>query len=327
MVSRRQFIQLLPFSLTLLDRTTQAQTLRLENARVIVGFAPGGTADIVGRKIAEKMQGVYAKSVVCENKTGAGGQIAVQLVKNAPPDGASILLTPMSMLGIYPHTYQKLPYDPINDLQPVSGAALFDYAFAVGPAVPEWVKTISDFLKWAKAHPELANFGSPAAGSSPHFIGTLLGKLGSVDLRHIPFRGTQPAIVDLIGGQIAAVCGPTGEFTQFTKAGKCRLLATSGPTRNLYTPNILTLKEQGFSELTFTEWYGIFLPAGSPQPIIDRLNNQIYQVLKEKSLIDGLSQAYLTAYPTSPNELAQQLKVDSQKWRKIVSAVGFTPEG
>ncbi|MDB5890508.1 MAG: hypothetical protein JWP47_1339, partial [Polaromonas sp.] len=222
-LSRRHLIQSTGAAALLAGTGRPVWAQALEGTRIIAGFAPGGTADIVSRRVADKLHPVYAKSAVVENKTGAGGQIAVSFVKAAVPDGSTLLLTPMSMLGIYPHTYKKLPYDPMVDLTPVSGAALFDYGFAVGPMVPASVKTVPEFLAWSKANPTLANFGSPAAGSAPHFIGALLGRAGNVDLRHVPFRGTQPAVLDMIGGQLAAVCGPTGEFTQNVAAGKCRL--------------------------------------------------------------------------------------------------------
>jgi tripartite-type tricarboxylate transporter receptor subunit TctC len=208
MFNRRHFLKIVPLTLGSYWSNLGAQSLRLDNAKMIVGFAPGGTADIVARRLAEKLSGNYAPSVVCENKTGAGGQIAVQFVKNSSPDGSIALLTPMSMLGIYPHTYKKLPYDAINDILPVSGAAKFDYGFAIGPQVPDSIKTVPEFLNWCKANPKLANFGSPAAGSSPHFIGNLIGRSSGVELHHIAFRGTQPAILDMIGGQIAAVIRP-----------------------------------------------------------------------------------------------------------------------
>ena len=239
-ISRRHIIQSTGAATLLasIGRYALAQTLpSLENTKIVAGFAPGGTADTVSRRVADKLHPGYAKNAVVENKTGAGGQIAVQFVKNALPDGATLLLTPMSMLGIYPHTYKKLPYDPVADLTPVSCAATFDYGFAVGPMVPASIKTVPEFLAWCRANPNLANFGSPAAGSSPHFIGALLGKAGNVDLRHIAFRGTQPAVLDMIGGQIAAVSGPTGEFTQHVAAGKCRLLSTSGPKRGKCAAN------------------------------------------------------------------------------------------
>ncbi len=326
-ISRRHLIQTTGATALLASIARQAGAQTLENAKVVAGFAPGGTADIVSRRIADKLHPGYAKNAVVENKTGAGGQIAVQYVKTAAPDGATILLTPMSMLGIYPHTYKKLPYDPVADLTPVSGAALFDYGFAVGPMVPVSVKTVPEFLAWCRTNPNLANFGSPAAGSTPHFIGALLGRSANVDLLHIAFRGTQPAVLDMIGGQIAAVSGPTGEFTQHVAAGKCRLLSTSGPKRGKFTPNTATLVEQGFKDMAFTEWFGFFLPAKAPQEVVQRLNAGIRTALASQEVIDGLAGSYLEPLPTTPAQLAALLKADTERWGPLVKAVGFTPEG
>ena len=325
--SRRHIIQATGAAALLATVGRHAWAQTLESTKVIAGFAPGGTADVVSRRVAEKLHPGYAKTAVVDNKTGAGGQIAVQFVKTAAPDGATVLLTPMSMLGIYPHTYKKLPYDPVADLMPVSGAAVFDYGFAVGPMVPASVKNVPDFLNWCKANPNLANYGSPAAGSSPHFIGALLGRSANVDLRHVAFRGTQPAVLDMIGGQIAAVSGPTGEFTQHVATGKCRLLSTSGPKRSKFTPNTPTLLEQGFKDMAFTEWFGFFLPAKTPQDIVQRLNTSIREALASKDVVDGLALSYLEVMPTSPTQLAALLKADTELWAPLVKTIGFTLEG
>ena len=181
-ISRRHLLGTVPAAalMTGLGRPAWAQN-SLELARIITGFAAGGTADVISRRAAEKMRPGYARNLLVENKTGAGGQIAVQFVKTAAPDGATVLQTPMSMLCIYPHIYKKLPYDPVADLTPVSLGCVFDFGFAVGPSVPASVKNVPEFLAWAKANPAGANFGSPAAGSTPHFIGALLGKSGGRD--------------------------------------------------------------------------------------------------------------------------------------------------
>ena len=326
-VSRRHLLQSTGAATLLAGIGRQAWAQAIENVKVVAGFAPGGTADIVSRRVADKLHPAFAKNAVVENKTGAGGQIAVQFVKSATPDGSVVLLTPMSMLGIYPHTYKKLPYDPVADLTPVSAAASFDYGFAVGPLVPASVKTVPEFLAWCQANPAQANFGSPAAGSSPHFIGALLGRAANVDLRHVAFRGTQPAVLDMIGGQIAAVSGPTGEFTQHVAGGKCRLLSTSGPKRGKFTPGTPTLVEQGFKDLAFTEWFGFFLPAKAPQDVVQRLNTAIRSALASQEVIDGLAVSYLEPLPTSPARLAGMLKMDTERWGPLVKAVGFTPEG
>ncbi|HSW27472.1 MAG TPA: tripartite tricarboxylate transporter substrate-binding protein, partial [Burkholderiaceae bacterium] len=228
---------------------TVAQATPYETVRIITGFPPGGTSDTICRRVASKLAPGYGKSVVVENRAGAGGQIAIQGMKQLPSDGTAILQTPMSMLGIYPHIYKKLQYDPIADVTPVSLGAVFDFGFAVGPAVPASVRNIPEFLAWCKANPNEANFGSPAAGSVPHFIGVLIGRAGGIDLKHVPYRGTQPAILEMIGGQIQSVSGPVGEFVQHVAAGKIRLLATSGAQRNKFAPAVPTLVEQGLKDM------------------------------------------------------------------------------
>ncbi len=326
--TRRQLLHTLAATAALgaTGRAAWAQPQHLEQLRVVNGFAPGGTADVVSRRVAEKLHPAYAASAIVDNRTGAGGQIAVQFVKAAAPDGATALLTPMSMLGIYPHTYKKLPYDPVADLAPVSTGAIFDYGFAVGPAVPDSVKTVPQFLAWCKANPSKASFGSPAAGSSPHFIGILLGKAGGVDLVHVPYRGTQPAVMDMVAGQIPAVSGPVGEFIQYVQAGKCRLLATSGAKRNRFVPGVPTLVEQGYKDMALNEWFGFFLPAKTPADIVQRLNAAIRAALAQPDVVEGLAQVGLEAQATSPQELAAMLYADTERWRAIVKKVGFTAE-
>lgn len=326
-ISRRQLIASSSAAALLATIGQNAWAQALETTKVVAGFAPGGTADSVSRRVADKLQPAYAKSAVVENRTGAGGQIAVSFVKAALPDGATVLLTPMSMLGIYPHTYKKLPYDPVTDLTPVSAAATFDYGFAVGPMVPASVTSVPEFLAWCKANPTLANFGSPAAGSSPHFIGALLGRSANIDLRHVAFRGTQPAVLDMIGGQIAAVSGPSGDFAQQVAAGKCRLLSTSGAKRNKFTPGTPTLIEQGFKDMAFSEWFGFFLPAKAPLDVVQRLNTGIRSALASKDVIDSLAVQHLDVLPTSPAQLTAMLKADTELWAPIVKTIGFTAEG
>lgn len=303
----------------------QAQA-QVEQLKIITGFPPGGTSDTICRRVAEKMAPGYAKTALVENKTGAGGQIAVQTVRIAPPDGSVVLQTPMSMLGIYPHIYKKLPYDPVNDVLPVTLGCTFDFGFAVGPAVPANVKSIQDFVAWCKANPDKANFGSPAAGSTPHFIGALLSKHFGVEIRHIAFRGTQPAILDMIGGQLSAVSGPIGEFTQHIQAGKCRLLAASGPKRSIFAPGTPTLVEQGIKDFVFDEWFGFYVPAKTPADVINRLNTAMRAALAAPETVNGLAQMGLEAKSSTPAELAARLKADTDKWGPLVKAIGFTAD-
>ena len=328
--SRRDVLQLgaLTTLLGAVGHNAWGQTQPFESLKIITGFTPGGTSDAICRRVAEKIAPTsYAKTAFVENKTGAGGQIAVQFVRSAAPDGTTILQTPMSMLGIYPHIYKKLPYDPVNDLMPVSLGCIFDFGFAVGPMVPATVKSITDFIAWCKANPKLANFGSPAAGSTPHFIGALLGKYANIEINHVAFRGTQPAILDMIGGQIAAVSGPIGEFTQHVTAGKCRLLAASGAKRSQFAPNTPTLIEQGIKDFVFNEWFGFYLPAKTPNDILMRLNAALRTALAAPETVNGLATMGLEAQSSTPAELAARLKADTDKWGPLVKSIGFTAEG
>jgi tripartite-type tricarboxylate transporter receptor subunit TctC len=312
--------------LTAVAVRAQAQAAPFDTVRVITGFPPGGTSDTICRRVASKLAPGYGKSVVVENRVGAGGQIAVQSFKSLPPDGTSILQTPMSMLGVYPHIYKKLQYDPVNDVVPVSLGAVFEFGFAVGPAVPASVRNIPEFLAWCKANPAQANFGSPGAGALPHFIGVLIGRSADVDLKHIPYRGTQPAILEMVGGQVQAVSGPVGEFTQHVAAGKCRLLATTGAQRSRFAPTVPTLVEQGLKDMTFNEWFGFYLPAKAPAEVIQRANAALRGALAEREVIEGLETMGLEAKSSSPAELGAMLKADTERWGPVVKAIGFTAD-
>ena len=303
-----------------------AQGSPLEVVKVITGFTPGGTSDAICRRVAARMQPGYGKSVVVENRSGAGGQIAIQAVKSMPNDGSVILQTPMSMLGIYPHIYKKLNYDPVADLTPVSQGAVFDFGFAVGPAVPTSVKTMPEFLAWCKANPAQANFGSPASGSTPHFVGVLAGRSAGIELKHVPYRGTQPAILDMLGGQVQAVSGPVGEFTQHVASGKCRLLATTGTQRNKFAPTVPTMLEQGLKDMAFSEWFGFYLPAKALQDVVSRANAALRSALAAPETIEGLELMGLESRSSTPAELAGLLKADYERWGPLVKAIGFTAD-
>ena len=323
---RRDLLQSTAAAALLSAIGTRAWAQTVDTLKIVTGFPPGGTSDTICRRVAERLAPGYARVAVVENKTGAGGQIAVQTVKAAPPDGSTVLQTPMSMLGVYPHIYKKLPYDPVADVLPVTLGCTFDFGFAVGPQVPASVRNVPEFLAWCKANPALANFGSPAAGSVPHFIGVLMGKQANVDLKHVPFRGTQPAILDMIGGQIAAVSGPIGEFTQHVAAGKCRLLAATGAKRSPFAPNTPTLVEQGLKDFAFEEWFGFYVPAKTPADVINRLNIAMRAALAAPETVNGLATMGLEARSSTPAELAARLKADTDRWGSLVKTIGFTAD-
>ena len=326
--TRRQILQTTGASALLASIGQQAYAQAgIETATIVTGFAAGGTSDTICRRVAQKLSPEYAKAAVVENRTGAGGQIAVTYVKGRPADGATILQTPTSILTIYPHIYKKLPYDPMADITPVSLACIFDFGFAVGPAVPASVKTVPEFLAWAKANPAGANFGSPAAGSTPHFIGALLGKKGDVELKHAAYRGTQPAMLDLLGSNVSAVSGPIGDITQHLQSGKVRILGVSGAKRSRFAPDVPTFGEQGLKDMAHSEWFAFFLPAKASPELVAKLNTAMKNALAQKDVIDGLGTFGLEAMSSTPAELTALLKKDTAKWAPIVKEVGFTAEG
>ena len=305
----------------------QANPPPFETVRIVTGFPPGGTSDTLCRRVAENLRGgTYTKSALVENKPGAGGQIAVQSMKGAPTDGSFILQTPASMLMIYPHIYKSLSYNAFTDVTPVTLACTFDFGFCVGPAVPDNVKDIPSFLAWCKANPDKANYGSPAAGSVPHFIGVLLGQAAGIELKHVAYRGTQPAIQDMIAGQVQAVSGPVGEFTQQVNAGKARFLGVSGATRSRFAPNVPTFAEQGYKDLVFSEWFGFFAPGSTPAPAVQRANTALSAALAQKDVVEGLAVMGLEAKSSTPEELGTLLKTSYDRWGPIVKKIGFSAD-
>jgi tripartite-type tricarboxylate transporter receptor subunit TctC len=269
MQSRRRFAGLCAVGATLPLTALQALAQELSAVKIIVGFPAGGATDTTGRRIGERLAGTsYSRNAaLVESKAGAGGRIACETVKAAPPDGSTLLLTPYSCMVLYPHTFKRLSYDPMNDFAPVSIATAVSLGFAVGPMVPETVRTLKDFLARARANPKSASFGSPGAGATTHFIGNLIGIESGVPLQHVPYRGSVPAITELVAGQIAATFTPLGDALANHKAGKVRLIVTTGANRSHFAPEVPTLAESGFAELTTEEWFGFYAPAGTPPTV------------------------------------------------------------
>lgn len=298
---------------------------QLSLAKILLGAPAGGAGDLMARRLADKLAGGYASKVIVENRPGAGGQLAVTALKDAPDDGSTLLLTPSSLLSIYPYTYAKLPYKPQEDLAPVSLAAYSNHALGIGPAVPLSVTTLKEFLSWAKANPELASYGSPASGSIPHLIMVVLAKLTGVPLRHIPYRGSTQGLQDLRGGQLAAMSSPVGAFLPHLASGQVRLLAVSGDQRSPFVKDVPTYRQLGYP-ITAREWYGFFVPAKTRAAMVSRAAAYLRMALSSPEVAEGIRQFGLEAAHSTPQQLAEMLKADSQEWRSLIKTVGFTAE-
>ena len=323
--ARRQFLQALGAlgACTSLGALAQA----IDQVKIYYGFPAGSAGDSVARRVAEKLGGTpYTKHPgYVENKPGAGGRIAVEALKAAPADGSVLTLAPVSALSVYPHIYPRLSYKP-EDVAPVSIGAVMFHGLAVGQAVPPTVKTLKDFLDWAKAHPDQASYGSPGAGTLPHLLGALLALRSGVPLKHVPYRGTVPSITDLVGGQIAAAMNPSGDYLQYMKSGRVRVLALSGKQRSPYLPDVPTFAELGYPDATAEEWFGFYAPARTPAATLANANAAITAALKEKSVIDALALVGLVAHGSTAQEMAADQKAEFERWGPLVKQIGFTAE-
>jgi tripartite-type tricarboxylate transporter receptor subunit TctC len=324
MQTRRRFLGTAALGLFggALPFATRAQGI--DTAKIIIGFPPGGTTDVMGRKVADKLRGSYARVCIVENRPGAGGQLGVVALKDSPPDGSALLLTPSSMLTIYPNTYKNLQYK-LEDVAPVSLATYTHHVLSVGPAVPDSVKTIRDFFAWSKANPDKAAYGSPGAGSMPHLIGVLLNKAGGGDLRHIAYRGSAPGIQELLGGQIASFLGPVGDVLTHSKAGKVRVLGSSGAQRDAFLPEVQTMREQGF-RIALREWYAFFMPARASAEAVQRASAALQQAIAQSDVVDFGKQFGLEVQSSAPRQLADLLKADAAEWSGLARETGFTAD-
>ena len=324
--SRRDFLQAGLASALPLAFTEHAAAQGMDLARIVFGFPVGGSTDAVCRRVADKLQPAYARAVMVESRVGGGGQVVVQSMKTAPTDGSTILMTPMSILGVYPHTYKRLGYDPLADLVPVSRAVSFNHGIAVGPAVPESVKTVPQFMDWCRENPSKASFGTAATGSVLHFLGILLGRAVGVELTHVGYRGSSALLTDTAGGNLPACLLPVGDLLAYQSAGRIRVIGTSGGKRSRFMPNVPTFTEAGYKDMAFDEWYGFYLPARTPQDIVQKLNTALASALKAQDVSDSLAIFGLESSPSTPAELDTLLRSDTERWRRLVKSIGFTSD-
>lgn len=294
-----------------------------EPIRIVFPFAAGGSGDALARLIAEHLRGALDLPVIVENRAGAQGRIGVQAVKAAAPDGKTLLLTPVAPMSIYSHVYKSLAYDPIVDFQPISQVATFDFAIAVGPQVP--AKSLRELVDWLKANPSQGSYGTPAAGTLPHFFAVQFARAAGLDLRHVGYRGSAAALTDLVGGQIPIVVTTTSDLLEQHKGGRIRVLATSNAGRSPFLPELPTFKEAGY-DIQGTGWYGVFAPAKTSPDMVERLNKAIVAAVQAPVVRERLLALGLQPTGTSAGELARIQQADFALWEPAVKASGFTPE-
>ncbi|MGZ8209469.1 MAG: Bug family tripartite tricarboxylate transporter substrate binding protein [Burkholderiales bacterium] len=289
--------------------------------RILVGFPPGGESDVIARLVADRMRASLSAPVIVENKPGASGMIAAEALKNAAPDGKTLMISPIAVTVFAPLTHTKLRYDPIKDFAPVSLAANFQMALAVGPGSA--AKTLHEYIAWVQANPAKATYGVPLAGGPTHFFGVMLARATRVDLTVVPYKGSAPLVNELIGGQVPAAITVLSQLVKLHEAGKVRVLGISGSQRSPVAPDVPTFKELGFAAIEGTGWQAFHTSARTPRPAIDRLSIAIASAIKARDVSERLLALGLEPVGSTPDELANRVTEDAARWAPIVRASGF----
>jgi tripartite-type tricarboxylate transporter receptor subunit TctC len=292
--------------------------------KILVGFPPGGTADVMARAVADKMKDTLGQPVIVENRPGAIGRIAADAVKGAAPDGTTIMVMPIGPMAVVPHTYKTLSYDPLKDFAPIGMGSTFQFAIAAGPQ--SGAKTWSEYVAWAKANPGKSSYATSGAGSLPHFFGVLLSREAGIDMLHVPYKGSAAYMNELIGGNVPTAVDAIADLTEQHRAGKVKILASSGKKRSTAVPDVPTFAEIGVSGVEAEGWFGFFAPAKTPKAIVDLLNRSLNGALTSPDVAERLTKLGMDPAPSTPEEFGRILATDYAKWGPVVKATGFTAE-
>lgn len=325
MLSRRRLLSLSSLGLAALSLPTAAVSQGgARAARMLVGFPAGGSVDFVARALAGELQGV-ADTLVVENRGGAGGRIALEALKNAPPDGTVMLLTPGDQLSLFPHIYRSLPYNPGRDFAPVSTVCAVQFLISIGPMVPPDIVAFDAFVGWCRANPKRASYGTPGLGTRQHLLGETLAREAGVDLLHVPYSGAPQAMQDMLAGNIAANISVLSNALPHIQAGKLRALLTSGSSRSVALPDVPTAREAGQAALEAVEMFGLLVPRATPMAAVAALNAAVRRALASPMVADGLARLSFEATGSTPAEYAAIIGSETARWATIVRNVGFKP--
>ncbi len=300
-----------------------AQVFPDRPVRVVVPFAPGNTLDASLRQVAEEFRKNTGQSLVVDNRPGGGGNIAAVAVAQAPADGYTLLLTNTSMLAINPHTHDKLPYDAERTFKPVTGFLGASLVLAVNAAkVP--ANSLKDFIAWNKTNPPGGvSYASFTAGNSSHFAGVILNKRAGIDMLHVPYNGTPPAVQGLLAGDVQAAFLPLLAVKPHVDSGKVKVLAISTPVRSPLLPSVPTFTEQGFPDLEIYIWSGLSAPAATPDAAIARLNAEFVRALQSPDIVQKWRAIDFEPLPMTPRQYQDYVQADSRRWAEAVKLSGF----
>ena len=299
--------------------TVSGQAWPVKPVRVVIPWPPGGSNDVVGRIVMQKVAESLGQQFVVDNRPGASGAIGSEPVAKAPPDGYTIMVHSTTHLG-NAHLYKKLPYDTLKDFAPVGTLAAQPGALAIHPSLP--VKSVKEFIALAKARPGQINYSSSGNGSAPHLSMALLTSMTGINLVHVPYKGGAPQVTALVGGESQASLATVSTVIVHVKSGRLRALGVSSAKRSNVLLDVPTIAEAGVPGYEMSPWIGVYAPANTPKAIIDKLNAEANKALKHPDVANSLTNQVLDPQPSTPEEFAQRIKVDYEKYGKLIKAVG-----
>jgi tripartite-type tricarboxylate transporter receptor subunit TctC len=322
-ISRRRFIAAGAGLMALSAAPARASPLAGKTIRIVYPFAAGNTGDAVARILADQLQRSLGAVVFVENRAGAAGRTGTQSVIRSEPDGTTLLLAPLPVISIYPHSYDKLGYDPFTELQPISQVVLFDIAFVSGPK--PGFDSLKSLIAWVRANPSAASYGSSGAGGISHLFAVLFAQHNKLDMKHVGYRGSAPAVNDVIAGHIPFASVASGDCIELHKAGTVRMLGVSGPKRLAVLPDVPTFTEGGIP-IDGTAWYSLYAPTGTPAPVVTALHRGVADAMQVAAARERLQALGTTPVGSSPEELARIQVEASKYWEPAVRASGFRPD-
>jgi tripartite-type tricarboxylate transporter receptor subunit TctC len=319
----RGLFRLAALALALIPAGALAQAYPSKPLRLIVSSGPQGGTDTTARITAAVLTESLGQQVIVENRPGANGQIAVALVAKAPPDGYTLLMSGAASMVIHPHTYAKLPYDPVRDFIPVTLVASSDYILAVHPSLP--VRTVKDLIVLAKSKPGQIAFSSSGQSSIPHLAGELFKLRANVDMLHVPYKGGGPAALAILGGEVSLMFGTGPTVVPYSRAGKLRLIATASEKRSKSLPELPTVGET-LPGVVVSAWYGMQVPAGTPKDIVSRLHADIVKAVATEKVARAIVASGLEPVTNSPEQFAAYIREQTVTWGKVARAARIPVE-
>jgi tripartite-type tricarboxylate transporter receptor subunit TctC len=301
-----------------------AQEYPVRPMRLVVPFTPGGSTDILARLIAQKLTEAWGQQMIIDNRPGAGGNVGVELVARSAPDGYTLVMGHIGTFGVNPSLYTKLPYDPIRDFQPITQVAMVPNILVVNPSLP--VKSVKDLIALAQAKPGALNHGSAGNGSGGHLVSEYFKLSAKVDIVHIPYRGTAPAMTDVMAGQTSMMfSGVPAALTQ-VKAGKLRGLAVATAKRLTLLPEYPTVAESGLPGFEATQWFGLLAPARTPKPVIAKLHDGVVEVLAKPEARERLAAEASEGVGSTPEQFGALIQAEIKRWAPVIKATGLKAE-